>query len=410
MTLNELRQQLEAKRLKLHTVFQQAGDTLDLDKVTELDGDTAAKAAAIKSMNDEMSDLGKQIEEKQHLEKTRDQVNRLGEVDHSQLRLPAKDNGGPERAERERKAFSQMVVESAAWTGYKGGGVGPVATIDHEVKALMDTATGWTVQNVRGPRLVESAQEMPRVADLIPQTTTNQQAIVYMEETTFTNAAVEVAEGGPKPEATLALTEKTSPVQKIAVWLPVTDELFEDHARAQSYVENRLRFMLLQRLDGQIMGGNGTPPNLRGLHNVVGINVQAKGADPTPDAVYKAMTKIRVLGQAIPSGVVFHPNDWQEIRLLRTADGIYIWGSPSEAGPERLWGLPVVQSAYETENRALVGDFANFSELAFRSGITVQVTNSHASYFISNILVVLLEFRVALICYRPKAFAEVTGI
>jgi HK97 family phage major capsid protein len=168
--------------------------------------------------------------------------------------------------------------------------------------------------------------------------------------------------------------------------------------------------MIRQRLDSQILVGNGTPPNLRGLLNVVGIQTQAKGTDPTPDAVYKAITKVRTVGFAEPNVAIFHPNDWQDVRLLRTADGLYIWGNPSEAGPERIWGLTVAQAVALTENTGVVGDFANFSELAVRRGMDVQVSNSHDVFFTAGKQAVRADMRVALVYYRPAAFCTVTGI
>src|SRR3990172_3636586 len=143
----------------------------------------------------------------------------------------------------------------------------------------------------------------------------------------------------------------------IGTSIPITDEQLEDVAQAESYVNGRLGFFVRQHLDDQLLNGTDVAPQLDGILGFTDLQTQAKGADPVPDAVHKAMTKIRVTGRAFPTAYVTHPNDWQEVRLLRTADGIYIWGNPSEAGPERIWGLPVVQADVIAEGTGLLRDF-----------------------------------------------------
>ena len=104
-----------------------------------------------------------------------------------------------------------------------------------------------------------------------------------------------------------------------------------------------------------------------------------------------------------------HPNDWQDIRVLRTADGIYIWGSPSEAGEARIWGLPVVVTDAETENTALVGDFDNFCQLFERRGIELKIGFNNDD-FTTGKQTMRADMRVAFVVFRPTAFCTVTGI
>jgi len=205
-------------------------------------------------------------------------------------------------------------------------------------------------------------------------------------------------------------TEQSSEVRKIGVSLPATDEVLEDVAQMRSIIDQRLRFMIAQRLDLQVLVGNGTAPNISGVHDRSGIGAQAKGTDSDPDAIHKGITVCRVTGFADPDTVIIHPNDWQEIRLLQTADGIYIFGPPSDAGPARIWGLPVVQTTAETATQALVGDFRTFSALFNRRGVNVEVSNAHASEFLDGIQRVRMDMRAAFVVYRPAAFTEVTGL
>jgi HK97 family phage major capsid protein len=374
-----------------------------------IDNLTADEVAEIRKNNDEMTELGKQKDELTEMkaieEKTREQ-----QAVQPHPGFPTNGRKKEQEAEEEiptPKSIAKQMVETAAIKDRIKNLPFELANVN--MKTLLDTATGWVPYDFRSGKYVDYPTRALRVVDLINTTTTNAASISYMELTTFTNAAVEVTEGSAKPEATLAWTERNDPVRKIAVWIPATDEQLADVPRIRGIIENLLGLMVRLRLDSQILVGDGTAPNLSGILDRPTIQSQAKGADPTPDAVYKAMTLIRTVEFAEPNGVVFHPNDWQAIRLLRTADGIYIWGNPADAGPERIWGLPIVQTTAMTENTALVGDF-NMAELAIRQGVTVEVSNSHDDYFVKNLLAIRCEMRAALAVYRPPAFCKVTGI
>ena len=279
-----------------------------------------------------------------------------------------------------------------------------------EIKTLFETSAGWSPESVRFPQIVPAVTRPIQLLDIMPTGTIGQAAAKYMEETTRTHAAAEKAEGAAYAESEFVLTERTQTVEKITDSIPVTDEQLEDVAMAQSYLEERIRFGIRQRLDNQVMKGNGATPNLEGILNVSGIQTQAKGSDPVPDAFFKAMTKLMVIGRVNATHHVMHPNDWQAIRLLRTADGIYIWGNPSEAGPERLWGLPVVKSDVMTENTGLSGSFEGaWIQLLERRGVVLEVGFT-GSQFTQGKQTIRASMRVVLVTYRPVAFCTVTGI
>lgn len=404
--LKDAQGKLQAKQDELGSIFKEAGPDLDLSKVKSISGAADSKAVAeyIKSVNAECGDLAVEVENLLAVHKAAEATLGRGERGGGGVEGGSEQQGAQFGAES-TKSLGDLFFDSEARKTK-----GAITSLDIGLKTLMTTTAGWAPEVTRTGKVVDFATRPVQLLDLIPTTTTGQAAIKYMEETTFTNAAAETAEGGTFPEAALALTEKTSAVQKVAVWLPITDEELEDEPRARGYVNNRLPFMLRQRLDSQVLNGNGTAPNLRGILNVAGIQTQAKGADPTPDAVYKALVSVRVTGRALPDAFVTHPLDWQDVRLLRTSDGIYIWGNPSEAGPEQIWGLRVVQSDAITQNTGIVGDFGNFSELSMRRGIDVQVSNSHSTFFVEGKQAIRADLRAALVFYRPAAFCTVTGI
>lgn len=401
--LVEIEGKLRDRQKKLDLIFSEAGPDLDMSKVKSVDGDSAAKTREILKLNDECAALSKDRDEKRDLLKVA-QERLAGRGDE----LEPGDEEGLKHGwvpSQRMKSIGDVFGDAGLLKKNAKG------TVDFDMlKAVFSTTAGWAPEATRGPRLVELPQTpFLNVLQIVPSTRTTQSAIKYMEETVVTNTAAETAEGGTKPEAALEVEEKLAPVRKIAVWIHVTDEVFEDEPRARAYVNNRLPRMVRQRLANQVIAGSGVGVNLLGIANVVGVQSQAKAADPGPDAIHKAMTKVIVNGDAFPDTIAMNPLDWEDIRLLRTLDGIYIWGNPSEAGPARIWGLNVTLIQQLAEGTAVVGDFGNYSELAIRKDI--EVTSGWINDdLIKNQQVLLAEMRAATVWYRPSAFCLVTGL
>lgn len=400
--LAEKRNELTAKQSQLHAIFEEAGSDLDLSLVKSLEGDTHAKAAEIKRRNVELTALGEECDELALVERIA--------ADHKAA--PKQDAPAAPAIDGRPvvKGLGDLFVESATYK-QRTGNRGPAVELpDVDLKVLMTTAAGWAPESIRTPGFVASAQVVPSIADIIPMYTTNQAAVVFMLESTFTNNAAARTEGANDAgESAFVLTPTTATVREFAVWVPVTREQMDDVSYVQAYLNNRLSLQLRIVIDAAIMTGAGAP-SFAGLIGLAGSNTQAKGADPVLDAIYKGIVVTRVTGRAQPNAIIMHPLDMQDIRLTRTADGIYILGNPADSGQTRLWGLPVVENTACTQNTALVADFANYIQLVQKQGVQFEYTDSHAGLFIQRTLAVLATVRLALVCQRAAAVTQITGI
>lgn len=287
-------------------------------------------------------------------------------------------------------------------------------------KALVSGAGATTgdvvIVNDRQAGVVELPRNPRAVLPLVGRGSTDSDTVEWVEFTSRTNNAAERAEAttvsdsaADAPESGFVLTLRNTTVREIKHFIPATRIGLADAGQLRTTIDQELLEGLQDRLELQILAGNGTAPNLRGILNTSGIQTQAKGADSNADAVYKAITKILV-SNFTPDGIVMNPNDWALIRLQKDANQNYQFGGPQVGDDFNVWGYPVRLSANLSAGTALVGNFARGATLWLRQGAAISATDSHSDWFIRGVIAILASMRAAFGVPRPLAFCTVTGI
>ncbi|MCC6856235.1 MAG: phage major capsid protein [Microbacteriaceae bacterium] len=308
------------------------------------------------------------------------------------------------------RAFRGGLDDNAAMLKHLvGGGRGTARfTLDADLKTVVTIGTSYATQPEQVGR-AESALFFGDAEPYFPHGTTSAASVVGYIQTTDTDNAAFKAEVTAATDSAFVWTPVTDEVEDVQTWIPISRNLLSDEPALQSVITGMLAKRLQKEVSDQLLNGTGSTPVIWGVFKRTGFQTQAKGTDPTFDAVHKAMTLVAVTGDANPNLAVFHPNDWESIRLTRTADGIYILGNPTEAGPLRIWGLPVLLSTGMTENTAGVVD-TSFTTLYENGGLIVEVSTEHSTYFTERTVAVAMFRRLAAFHYRPSAACTITGI
>jgi hypothetical protein len=411
LTFKQCREAIAEKSKIIDTIFTEAGPDLDFKLVKCLGDnlDSKAKVEKIESLQKELKDLHDDIEEYKKIEGGREQAKHL----NTEYNQPAEVKH-PE-AKVERKTLGELIMAHPGLFTKNGSQLlkhkDREVSLDVDLKTLFQRSAGWDPEAFRDPGYVPYPTRQLMVADFWPKIPTNQDTIKYMLETTYTSAAAEAAEGDAAAESALALTETSMPVEKLATFIPVTEEQLEDVEGAEAYLNNRLTYMVMARLDLQLLNGDGSTPNLKGTLNIGGsLQTQAKGSDPTPDAIHKAFTLVRHTGFSEPSVLYSEPNDWQDVALLRTADGIYIFGGPNNPDPKQIWGIPVCVTTAVTTGTMITGDYRTYADIRIKRGIKIEMSSGYDDYFVKGKFAVKATMRCAAVHYRTSAFCKITGV
>jgi len=245
------------------------------------------------------------------------------------------------------------------------------------------------------------------VLDVVPIGATSSNQVHYTQEDAFTNAAAERAENVAKPESTLTFKLVEEPVRTIAHFIKLSKQILDDAPALEGYVNRRLSHGVRNRLEFQILRGNGTSPNIAGLsasgrHSAY---TPATG-DSELDSLNKA--KYAAIGADFMADTVFiNPAEWGNIERAKITGGAYVLGDGAaityvaNGMIPRVWGMNVVYSNNVEAGKFYVLD-VNAIEMMMRQAVTVEMGFVNDD-FTKNLFTLRAEMRGALAVYQPSA-------
>lgn len=339
------------------------------------------------------------------------------------------------------KSLGEMFTESAEYKGmmslFPGGNINEKARVQSSPFGLKSLITGaadssaGAFVNTEQTGIYESLGRRPlTIRDLVSVRQTESDTVEYVRQLTQPSSAAVVPEattaapptapgtagalvnapgGGYKPEGSMTFERVTASVKTIAEWIPATKRGLADARQLRGLIDDELRADLAEEEEDQILNGNGSGENFTGILNTSGIQAQAysatvSGLDPLLETTLKAKTKVRTGGRSVASGYIFNPEDWEKIQLARLAKNP---NNEALAGAiPTLHGLPVVESEAIPAGTGLTGDYRK-AVIWDREQASITATDSHADFFIRNLVAILGEQREAFGVTRPSAFVEI---
>jgi HK97 family phage major capsid protein len=409
--MKELAAKIQAKQTELAVIFNSTNNGKDL------------KGDSLKDVQDRGKELNiwrselKNAEEIETLYKENQEADRKSREIVTGVNFPGGNLDKSGLEPNGKDSLGSLFVKSDAFKKYnKSRHEGPDAVFD--LKAVFQTSTdngasiGFAPQITRNGVVMPFPVRTPKMDEVIRTTRTEQPIVLYQEVTTWTNGAGSVGEDDPNQRySTFIITDRSTPVKKLRVALPISDDMMDDASYLEDWVNTQLLAQLALAKDDALIGGDGTGHNLLGLTNQAGILTRSVGVNESaPDAFHRALTQIYLTSRFKPNGIVIHPLDWENIRLLKTSEGVYIYGPPTEMGPMRLWGIDVVDTDGLTAGTSLIGAFDLSCTQAVRRGVTMSVSTENEDNFMRGRITVKAEMRLALVCYRPTGILKLSGL
>ena len=290
------------------------------------------------------------------------------------------------------KAMETKVAGTMSLGNYTGGTVG-----------LTDLEGGLTRIARRNPFLREIVNVRP----------VSSSYVAWAEQANPDGGAAATAEGAAKSQADFDIVEASKKIEKITAYIKVSKEALDDINYLNSEINSELVELINLKLDADILGANGTTPNIKGIlsyataFSVAGTPL-ALGVDEANnfDVIRAAAWQV-ISANFRANYVLVNPVDAASMDLTKATDGHYIMPPFATIDGQTIAGLRVIENTGVTAGDFLVGDFTK-SNLGIREDINIQVGYENDD-FTKNLITILAEVRAVHYIKSNHTGAFVTG-
>lgn len=251
------------------------------------------------------------------------------------------------------------------------------------------------------------------IADVVP---INSDTAKWTEVTGASGAPASTAELAAIPQKDYTFQAYTQPVQKIAVINKHSNELLKYGPELVAVLKTMLAEDLNIVVDGQLLSGNGTAPNLQGVLGVAEtLDATAVGTQRVADAnlfdvIRIAVTKIMVAGKGkyVPTHVILNPTNSEELDLTKNADGDYIMPAFYAPNGMLVKGARVIENTGITAGTFLIGDFRHL-HVRPNGGTEIEISNSDSDDFQKDLIAIKMRRHLAAYVRNNDSGAFMTG-
>ena len=302
----------------------------------------------------------------------------------------------------EEPKMAEATLKNLDMTALKSGR----GAVGVNIKAAADPVTSAAV-TVTDEKVVD-VQKALGVRNLFGAESISGTALTYFVMGATDGTPAVTNEGAKKPQIHPTYTKKTVALEKIAAYLKETDELLNDNAFLDTAVRGRgvyeHNLVVEKKLVTDLLATSG---------------IQTVAEAISFDSILKAKANVATATGYTADALVINPADLQTLMLEKDTNKQYLLGGPAfgaygngtYADGPKIWGLTVVESNAVAAGTAIVGAFKTCGSVVTKAGegLRVEVSNSNEDDFISNMVTVRIEERLAEVVRIPAGFAKIAA-